>query len=180
MRPARTALAAAAVVLLIGVLATLMWPRTTSPPNGGDANERIDPIDPQTSGPGTVAGLALARIFSWRPGPDTSSWEATQRAADLLTGPMAQAAAAPPSPLPRPVAEWEAWAREGDTITAAIASTGAYTTTGDAATVPVVIVQIVTHPGGQSTPYRRNTITAQLARTLYGWKLARYTITEVS
>ncbi|MET3642750.1 hypothetical protein ABIC73_004353 [Prescottella equi] len=146
---------------------------------GGDSHAHIDPLTPQDAAPQDVARNAMAMLFSWKPAEDSSSWDAMSRAqtAGLLTGQLAQAAATAPTPTPQPPKEWAAWARSGDTITAAATVLDAAKVTGDTATAPIQIKQIVLHPGGQSTPYKTQIADVTLERGSDGtWLASTYKI----
>lgn len=113
-----------AVLLIVGgALALRQHAETsvTSTSEGSDADFEHDPLSPEHAPPETVATNAMSMIFFWQPGRGRSGWEALNRAAqtDLLTGVLAKAAATEPNPLPRPVSDWAAWERTGDTVTAA-------------------------------------------------------------
>ena len=61
---------------------------------------------------------------------------------------MATAAAQTPSPAPKPISEWAAWARSCDTLTAVVRPDGDTAVDGDTATVPIAIAQTCsTSPG---------------------------------
>lgn len=174
-----------AVFLIVGgALALRQHAETsvTSTSEGSDADhEHGDPLSPEHAQPETVATNAMSMIFSWQPGRDRSGWEALNRAAqtDLLTGVLAKAAATEPNPLPRPVSDWAAWERSGDTVTAAGAAQGAPVVDGDSATVEVQVRQIVIHPDGASTPYKTSRATVTLEQDSSGiWRAANYRIGE--
>lgn len=172
--------------LLIATLYTAIQLATpdsgTTTSEGTDAHHTHDnPLSPEHAEPETVATNALSVVFSWQPGRDRSGWDALARAAGngLLTGELAKAAAAEPNPLPRPMSEWAAWARSGDTVTGAAAITGEADVSGTTATVPVLITQTVLHPGGDSTPLTRYPATVTLERDDTGtWRAANYRIED--
>lgn len=111
---------------------------------GSDADfEHGHPLSPEHAQPKTVATNAMSMIFSWQPGRDRSLNRAAQT--DLLIGVLAKAAATEPNPLPRPVSNWAAWERSGDTVTAAGAAQGEPVVTGESATAEVQVRQIVIH-----------------------------------
>ncbi|QHE73036.1 hypothetical protein [Rhodococcus sp. WAY2] len=149
---------------------------------GHDSNHHHeDPLSPEHADPQTVATNAMSMIFSWQPARDRSGWEALNRAgqADLLTGVLAEAATTEPIPLPRPAAEWAAWSRSGDTLTAAATAESAPSINGTTATVDVRIRQVVLHPDGGSTPYKTSAAEVTLEKDASGtWRAANYRIEE--
>ena len=174
-----------AVFLIVGGAVALRQhaeTSVTSTSEGSDADhEHGDPLSPEHAQPETVATNAMSMIFSWQPGRDRSGWEALNRAAqtNLLTGVLAKAAATEPNPLPRPVSDWAAWERSGDTVTAAGAAQGAPVVDGESATVEVQVRQIVIHPDGASTPYKTSRATVTLEQDSSGtWRAANYRISE--
>ncbi|MBM9838626.1 hypothetical protein JO861_18935 [Rhodococcus hoagii] len=147
--------------------------------SGEDSHAQIDPLAPQGAEPQDVARNAMAMLFSWKPAEDSSSWDAMNRAkaAGLLTGQLAQAAATAPTPAPQPPKEWAAWARSGDTVTAAATILDGTKVSGDTAIAPIQIKQIVLHPGGQSTPYKTQIADVTLERGSDGtWRASTYKI----
>ncbi|HEY9311908.1 hypothetical protein [Williamsia sp.] len=110
-----------AVFLIVGGAVALRQhteTSVTSTSEGSDVDhDHGDPLSPEHAPPETIATNAMSMIFSWHPGRDRSLNRAAQT--DLLTGVLAKAAATEPNPLPRPVSDWAAWERSGDTVTAA-------------------------------------------------------------
>lgn len=188
MRENKIAIAVGVIIAVVliagGIFAIRQTSETsvTSTSEGSDADhEHGDPLSPEHAEPQTVATNAMSMIFSWQPGRDRSGWDGLNRAAhtDLLTGVLAKAAASEPSPLPRPVSDWAAWERSGDTVTAALTSQGAPSIKGAAATVEVQIRQIVIHPDGASTPYKTSKATVTLEQDSSGtWRAANYRLGE--
>ncbi|MGN7135162.1 hypothetical protein ACTHQY_17990 [Rhodococcoides corynebacterioides] len=176
-------LAALAVVLIVAVgTAVALWVTGDSddtPAAGGtDAGFTIDPVG---TDPIDVATVVMAGVFTWQPAVQDSTWDALHTQAGQLTGPMATAAAQAPSPAPKPISEWAAWARSGDTLTAVVRADGDTTVDGDTATVPVTIAQTVQHQSGQATPYTTYTSTVTLKDDAEGeWKVSDYRITSSS
>lgn len=170
-------LAAIAVVALIAVgtaLVVLTGNTSSEGERGGtDAGFALDPI---SDDPTSVATVVMAGIYTWQPSVQDSTWDAlnTQRA--HLTGPIATAAATPPTPAPRPMSEWAGWARSDDTVTAAVDASGETVVDGDTASVPVTIAQTVLHRSRESTPFTTYTADVTLTRVEESWKVANYRI----
>ena len=171
-----------ALVLIVGIAFAI---RQTTGNDGGrgtaeghDSDQQHeDPLAPQHAEPQTVATNAMSMMFSWQPGRDLSGWDALHRTGqtDLLTGVLAKAAATEPNPLPRPISDWAAWERSGDTVTAASTAQGAPSIKGATATVEVQIRQVVIHPDGASTPYKTSMATVTLEKDAAGtWRAANY------
>lgn len=167
-------LGVAAAVLLAGCGSD-----TSAPPSGTDAHIRIDPVDPQALTAEGVAQAAMNAILSWQPATDTSKSDALRRAQPWIGVPLAKKVGTPePTPAGlRPDAQWEAWKRSGDTLTAACRIPGDTPAHPDGMHTVVVDVscrQTVLHTSGDSTrltPQRwRTTITA----TADGWRLTDY------
>lgn len=175
-------LAALAVVLLVaGGTAVALWvtgDTDDTPAAGGtDAGFTIDPVG---TDPIDVATVVMSGVFTWQPAVQDSTWGALNTQAGHLTGPMATAAAQAPSPAPKFISEWAAWARSGDTLTAVVRPDGDTTVDGDTATVPITIAQTVQHQSGQATPYTTYTATVTLNDTAGQWKASDYRITSSS
>lgn len=171
-------LAALAVVLVVAVgTGVALWVTGDSddtPTSGGtDAGFTIDPVGTDPIG---VATVVMAGVFTWQPAVQDSTWDALHTQAGHLTGPMATAAAQAPSPAPKPISEWAAWARNGDTLTAVVRADGDTAVDGDTATVPVTIAQTVQHQSGQATPYTTYTATVTLDGVAGEWKVNNYRI----
>lgn len=175
-----------ALVLIVGIAFAVH--QTTGNDSGPAAAEghdsdhhHEDPLAPEHAEPQTVATNAMSMIFSWQPARDRSGWDALHRAsqANLLTGILAKAAAKEPNPLPTPVADWAAWSRSGDTLTAATTAETPVSIKGATATVDVRIRQVVLHPDGGSTPYKTSAATVTLKKDASGtWRAANYRIGE--
>ncbi|MFC7962396.1 hypothetical protein [Rhodococcoides kroppenstedtii] len=170
-------LAAVAVVALIAVgTALVLLTGTTSSEDergGTDAGFAIDPI---SDDPTSVATVVMAGIYTWQPSVQDSTWDALNTQSAFLTGPIATAAAAPPTPAPRPISEWAGWARSDDTVTAAVDASGEPVVDGDSATVPVTISQTVLHRSRESTPFTTYTADVTLRRVGDSWTVANYRI----
>ncbi len=169
-------LAAVAVVALIAVGTAFVVPtgNTTSEDKGGtDADFAINPI---TDDPTSVATVVMAGIYTWQPSVQDSTRDALHSQRAFLTGPMATAAAAPPTPAPRPISEWAGWAASDDTVTAAVDASGETVVDGDTATVPVTISQTVLHRSRESTPFTTYTADVTLRRVDDSWTVANYRI----
>ena len=169
-----------AVLIALGLLATagiagivvLIFGGTSSPEQPGtDAGYAISPIGTE---PADVAAAVMAGIYTWQPAVQDSSWEALHNQQGQLTGAMATAAAQPPTPAPRPLPEWAAWARSRDTITAVVQPDGDPVVDGDTATVPITIKQTVQHTDGDITPYTAYTARVTLETDSGAWKVANY------
>lgn len=174
-------LAVAMVGLIGAVIAVVFLTRTSAPTPQTGTDSHIgegDPLSPVGAAPDTVATNAMAIIFGWKPATDTSGWDALHRASDLLTGELAAAAAAPPSTSPRPVPEWDSWARSGDVVSASTTVSAGRSTTlsGSTSSVPVDISQTVLHPDGAMTPYARMTATVDLVNVDGTWLVDTYRI----
>ncbi|MBY6708085.1 hypothetical protein HQ308_14865 [Rhodococcus sp. BP-241] len=179
---ATTVLAALAVVLIVAVgTAVALWvtgDADDTPADGGtDAGFTIDPVG---TDPVDVATVVMAGVFTWQPAVQDSTWDALHTQTGHLTGPIATAAAQPPSPAPKPISEWAAWARSGDTLTAVVRPDGDTAVDGDTATVPITIAQTVQHQSGQATPYTTYTATITLTDDAGEWKVSNYRITSSS
>ena len=180
-RPTAAVLLAALAVVLVVAVGTVvaLWGTGVSddtPAVGGtDAGFAIDPVG---TDPVDVATVVMAGVFTWQPAVQDSTWDALHTQAGHLTGPMATAAAQEPSPAPKPISEWAAWARSGDTLTAVVRPDGDTTVDGDTATVPITIAQTVQHRSGQATPYTTYTATVTLNDTAGEWKVSDYRITS--
>ena len=173
---AAAVLAAVAVVALIavGTALVLLTGTTSSEDKGGtDAGFALDPI---SDDPTSVATVVMAGIYTWQPSVQDSTWDALHSQSAFLTGPIATAAAAPPTPAPRPIGEWAGWARSDDTVTAAVDASGEAVVEGDVATVPVTITQTVLHRSRESTPFTTYTADVTLHRVDGSWKVANYRI----
>ncbi|AMY20713.1 MULTISPECIES: hypothetical protein [Nocardiaceae] len=174
-------LAAVAVVALIAVgtaLVVLTGTTSSGDERGGtDAGFAIDPI---SDDPTSVATVVMAGIYTWQPSVQGSTWDALRVQSAFLTGPMATAAAAPPTPAPRPISEWAGWARSDDTVTAAVEASGEAVVDGVSATVPVTISQTVLHRSRESTPFTTYTADVTLTRVDDSWKVANYRILSSS
>ncbi len=182
-RPSIAVVLAAVGVVLIVIVGTVvaLWVTNTgddAPTAGGtDAGFVIDPVG---TDPVDVATVVMAGVFTWQPAVQDSTWDALHTQTDHLTGPMATAAAQPPSPAPKPITEWAAWARSSDTLTAVVRPDGDTTVDGDTATVPVTIAQTVQHQSGQATPYTTYTATITLNDVAAEWRVSDYRITSSS
>ncbi|MGW5268281.1 hypothetical protein ACWEQ4_06485 [Rhodococcus sp. NPDC003994] len=169
-------LAAVAVVALIavGTALVVLTGTTSSEDKGGtDAGFALDPI---SDDPTSVATVVMAGIYTWQPSVQGSTWDALHAQSAFLTGPMATAAATPPTPAPRPISEWAGWARSDDTVTAAVEASGEAVVDGDSATVPVTISQTVLHRSRESTPFTTYTADVTLHRVDGSWTVANYRI----
>ena len=169
-------LAAVAVVALIavGTALVVLTGTTSSEDKGGtDAGFALDPV---SDDPTSVATVVMAGIYTWQPSVQESTWDALNSQRAFLTGPMATAAAAPPTPAPRPISEWAGWARSDDTVTAAVDASGEAVVDGDSATVPVTISQTVLHRSRESTPFTTYTADVTLRRVGESWTVANYRI----
>ncbi len=178
-RPTVAVVLAALAVVLAGAVGAAVALGVTgdsddTPAAGGtDAEFTIDPVG---TDPVDVATVVMAGVFTWQPAVQDSTWDALHTQAGHLTGPMATAAAQAPSPAPKPISEWAAWARSGDTLTAVVRPDGDTTVDGDTATVPVTITQTVQHQSGQATPYTTYTATITLNDAAGEWKVDNYRI----
>ncbi|MEE2061812.1 hypothetical protein [Rhodococcus artemisiae] len=178
----KTLLLTTAMLGLIGaVIAVVILTRTSSPTPQTGTDSHIgegDPLSPVGSAPETVATNAMSIVFSWKPATDKSGWDALHRAGDLLTGELAAAAATPPATSPRPVSEWDSWARSGDVVSASTTVSAGRNTTisGSASSVPVDISQTVLHPDGDMTPYTKMTATVELVNVDGTWLVETYRI----
>lgn len=143
---------------------------------GTDAGYVIDPIGTE---PADVAIAVMSGVFTWQPTVQDSSWDALHSQRNQLTGPMATAAAQPPAVVPKPLPEWAAWARSGDTITAVVQPNGDTAVDGDTATVPIAISQTVQHTDGSATPYTTYTAIAVLSGDRGVWRVSTYQL-EIS
>lgn len=174
---AAAVLAAVAVVALIAVgtaLVVLTCTTSSEGERGGtDAGFALDPI---SDDPTSVATVVMAGIYTWQPSVQDSTWDALNAQRAFLTGPMATAAAAPPTPAPRPIGEWAGWARSDDTVTAAVDASGEPVVDGDSATVPVTITQTVLHRSRESTPFTTYTADVTLHWVDDWWTVANYRI----
>ncbi len=175
-----------AVLIALGLLATagiagivvLIFGGTSSPEQPGtDAGYAISPIG---TAPADVAVAVMSGVFTWQPAIQDSSWEALHNQQDQLSGAMATAAAQPPTPEPRPLPEWAAWARSRDTITAIVQPDGDTVVDGDTATVPITISQTVQHADGSVTPYSTYIATVTLDRLSDEWRVANYRLVNSS
>ncbi|WP_051613674.1 hypothetical protein [Rhodococcus sp. UNC23MFCrub1.1] len=174
---AAAVLAAVAVVALIAVGTALVvltgTTRGEGERGGTDAGFAIDPI---ADYPTSVATVVMAGIYTWQPSVQDSTWDALHTQSAFLTGPMATAAATPPTPAPRLMSEWAGWARSDDTVTAAVEAPGETVVDGGTATVPVTISQTVLHRSRESTPFTTYTADVTLTRVEESWKVANYRI----
>ncbi|MBY6436119.1 hypothetical protein HQ602_06945 [Rhodococcus kroppenstedtii] len=170
-------LAAVAVAALIAVGTALVvltgTTRSEGERGGTDAGFAIDPV---LGDPTSVATVVMAGIYTWQPSVQGSTWDALHAQSAFLTGPMATAAATPPTPAPRPISEWAGWARSDDTVTAAVEASGETVVDGDSATVPVTISQTVLHRSRESTPFTTYTADVTLHRVDDAWRVANYRI----
>ncbi|MGU3438164.1 hypothetical protein ACNHUS_34790 [Actinomycetes bacterium M1A6_2h] len=178
-RKATALLLAAGSVVAVAVAAITVWliPTSTDAPSPGgtDAGIAINPVGTE---PADVAVTVMSGVFSWQPAVQDSSWDALHTQQEYLSGAMAEAAARPPSPAPKPLSEWAAWARSGDTITAVVRLDGGPTVDGDDASVPVTITQTVQHTDGDTTPYATSTATVTLEKVSDGWKVVNYRLID--
>ncbi|KZF07805.1 hypothetical protein A2J03_22625, partial [Rhodococcus sp. EPR-157] len=158
-------LAAAGVAIIV----VLIFGGGTDAPEqpGTDAGYAIDPIGTE---PADVATAVMSSVFTWQPTVQDSSWDALHSQQDHLTGAMATAAAQPPTVAPKPLPEWKAWARSGDTITAVVQPDGNPAVDGNTATVAVTISQTVQHTSGEITPYTVYSATVTLENDSDAWK----------
>lgn len=138
---------------------------------GTDAGYAFDPIGTE---PAAVAVAVMSGVFTWQPAVQDSTWEALHSQQDHLTGPMATAAAQPPTPAPNPLPEWAAWSRSGDVVTAVVRLNGDPTIDADTATVPVTISQTVQHSDGDTTSYTHYAANVTLAQQSGAWKVSNY------
>ncbi|MET4050481.1 MULTISPECIES: hypothetical protein [unclassified Rhodococcus (in: high G+C Gram-positive bacteria)] len=163
-------LAAAGVAIIV----VLIFGGTSSPElPGTDAGYAMSPIGTE---PADVAVAVMSGVFTWQPAAQDSSWEALHNQKDQLSGAMATAAAQPPTPAPRPLSEWAAWARSRDTITAIVQPDGDTVVDGDTATVPVTISQTVQHTDGSVTSFTTYTASVTLETDSGAWKVANYSL----
>ncbi|MDJ0363041.1 hypothetical protein [Rhodococcus sp. H29-C3] len=171
-----------AVLIALGLLATagiasivvLILGGTSAPDQPGtDAGYAMSPIGTE---PADVAVAVMSGVFTWQPAIQDSSWEALHNQQDQLSGAMATAAAQPPTPAPRPLPEWAAWARSRDTITAIVQPDGDPVVDGDTATVPVTISQTVQHTDGSVTPFTTYTASVTLETDSGAWTVANYSL----
>lgn len=173
--------AVVALIAAVLVVVALNHQRNTSPPPSAGTDSHVehgDPLAPEGAAPETVASNAMSIMFSWKPAEDESGWDALHRASDLVTGQLAAAAATPPTPLPRPVSEWDSWARSGDVVSAStvVPAGKTATVTGSTAIVPVQISQTVLHPDGDMTPYKKMPATVELTQVNGTWLVDTYRI----
>ncbi|OAK53802.1 hypothetical protein [Rhodococcoides kyotonense] len=160
------------VTAAIAVLVVLTFGGTDRPdPPGTDAGYSISPIG---TGPADVAVAVMSGVFTWQPAIQDSPWNALHAQHDRLTGPMAIAAEHPPTPAPKPLPEWAAWARSGDTITAVVRPDSEPVVNGNTAAVLVTIAQTVLHANGESTPYFTYTATVDVEQRSDEWRVANY------
>lgn len=166
-------------IALVAVAVTLFLVfRSTSTEDsrtGTDSYETMpDPVA-EVSEPVRVGQSALSQIYAWNPAEEPSSWNALHRAAPLLGGKLAEAAATEPDPLPMGLQEWPAWARGRDQITAAVtAISPALPGTVGEVRVQYQVQQIVLHVDGQQTPWSTFIITATLNEGPDGWRMTSY------
>ncbi|MCX5042495.1 hypothetical protein OG921_04820 [Aldersonia sp. NBC_00410] len=147
---------------------------------GNDAHTPLpDPLADVTSAPGRTAEQALAAMFSWQPATDPGPAAAVARALPYLGGQLA-AAATVTLDAPLLPAQWAAWSRSHDTITAAATTRDTdprSTETATEATQVVDVRQIVLHANGQATPLPAMVAIAELDHTADGWRLVDYRLT---
>jgi hypothetical protein len=165
-----------AMALLIGaVLIYYLTSDHSASGSGSDSHAHLDPLNPHDANADMVARNTFTVAMAWQPSRDSSTWDALHRAAPMLTGSMSRAAATPPQPSPKPLTEWATWARDGDSVTAAVSTDQPATVDGDSATVTVRVSQIVLHPNGETTPWRHSTLAVRLARVDGVWLVDSYT-----
>lgn len=165
------------VVLLAGCGTTDTAPDPI--PEGTDAYVHIDPLDPRTLGPEPAAAAAMNAILSWQPATDTSKADALLRARPWLGGDLAALVDAPDttSSAVRPDREWDAWARSGDTLTAACATAADTPNSPDGMRTVIVDVscrQQVLHSSGSVTPRPPETWRTTVTATPDGWRVTDF------
>ncbi|ORM36223.1 hypothetical protein [Williamsia sp. 1135] len=188
----RTALAIvlsaiAAIALVLGVIVWLMWPdndttgpaappqSTHSDDHGSDHDHEIaDPLDPQNADINATAEQALRTMFTWQPVSDSSPGDAVLRAQPWLGGELANASGRDTSV--RPPADWPAWQRSGDLVSASAVVIASVSTTDTKAVRTVQVDQNVMRPTGDTVAYSSFTARAELTRTDNGWRVTGYTV----
>lgn len=121
-----------------------------------------------------AATAAIRQIFTWRPAEQSGPWDALHAASDVLTGPLAQAAAQRPAdePLPR---QWDAWAASADVVVGAVEIVGSpMGPNDDKGPVTLILRQVVQHRDGSTTPLPEMTVQVDMVRDGPTWKAAQY------
>ncbi|WP_189022557.1 hypothetical protein [Nocardia rhizosphaerihabitans] len=169
--------ATAVVVVLLGLPAagcTTDSPAAVIPPAPTESHS--EGPAPGTADAATTAQMGLAAMFSWQPSTDASPGEALSRAGPWLTGELATTAAnTEVVSVLRSLPEWAGWRDSGDIVTALVEAQ-APRTVGAETLVAAVVTQLVLHRDGSSTRYQRLHVTATVANTASGWRMASYRV----
>ena len=148
---------------------------TDTVPRHDDDYGTVVPGVPDRGSAESILTQTLSTIYSWQPGSDRSPTDALIRAKQFLTG--AALSAAEVTSTVRASAEWGAWDRSGDVITAVVTRAQAIPRANGEAIGTAVVMQTVMHRDGGTTPYRTFTATTELRQEDGNWKLATYPTT---
>lgn len=138
-------------------------------------------IDPVATDPAVAAQSALVRGFTWSPAEQASDLDAFVGAHDVTTAAFHEkteqaAANQPPQARPR---QWESWATSEDVVQA-VATPGTATVEADRASVIVTVAQEVQHNDGDTTPFSKFDVAADMALVDGAWLLDNYEIRSVA
>lgn len=171
-------------VILVGAAAVFAVTGVTGKDNSGQVaeahtDEGFD-IDPVASDPDVAAQSALVRGFTWQPARQESDFVAFVEAEDVTTArfhELAQRGLEAQAPTARPK-QWESWAKSNDEVRAVV-TINSHDMDGAKAVVKTTVEQRVHHRDGDTTPYSRFNVDADMENVEGAWRLADYTITSV-
>lgn len=183
-----TIIGAIVAVILVGAAAVFAVMGVTDKDNSGqvaeahpDEGEGVD-IDPVASDPDVAAQSALVRGFTWQPARQESDFVAFVEAEDVTTAhfhELAQRGLALQAPTARPK-QWESWAKSNDEVRAVVTiNSHDVEQSGDKAVVKATVDQRIQHRDGDTTPYSKFNVDADMENVEGAWRLADYTITSV-
>lgn len=181
-----TIIGAIVAVILVGAAAVFAVTGVAGKDNseqetGGHTDAGVE-IDPVVSDPAVAAQSALVRGFTWQPARQESDFVAFVEAEDVTTDhfhELAQRGLEAQAPTARPK-QWESWAESNDEVRAVVTiDSHDVEQSGDKAVVKTTVEQRIHHRDGDTTPYSKFNVDADMENVEGAWRLADYTITSV-
>lgn len=146
------------------------------------ATETGNEINPVATDADIAAKSALTRGFTWTPATQDSDLDGFVAAADITTERFHEKTqqAADEQPAQALPEQWESWAASGDEVRPIITvDSHQVDTAGRTAAVSATVEQEVHHQDGDTTPFSRFTVTANMVATDGSWLLDTYEIINV-
>lgn len=144
-----------------------------------DAGKEINPV---ASDADIAAKSALTRGFTWTPATEESDLDGFIDASDITTAAFHEKTqqAADNQPAQALPEQWESWAASNDEVRPIITVDATQVdAAGTTAAVDATVEQAVHHQDGDSTPYSRFTVSADMVASEGTWLLDNYEIINV-